>query len=413
MMKKYLQLLLSVNFCLTAISVATLSDADGYNSVLLEDESHGEDREITLNKQFSYIWDCLYEINRMYRYQSLQSLIDKYDQKTPFQYNEEISEREIEEKIANQFEQITNMESHFFVLLESSYRLPERATESELTDQLENIRRSLSEIIESYQPWVYSKRDKVFLSNKLEQFITFAEKFISELSNIRINLKNRDTHPIYTKIYPVEVHESILRTDDIRASLESCQEEDALMYTQYETFPNATFKKIKIEDFLTDSQANKNTFKSFNKEENLIGIQHVHDGKILCTTMWKIRPSDAHKAKWEAGDNISINKTGLLSKYSIYGERLDYTLGNKKSSVRANLICKSAPENTYHILTIDYFNKIVLLDNGLRLFILKNEGELERWHTNDKVFLDIDDPEGSYALMNESRTQKIWVSLTK
>lgn len=414
MIKKYLQLLLSVNFCLTAISVANPSDSDDYDSFLLDNH---EDRETTLSNQCRHIWNGLDNIYRMYRYKSLQTLLLKHEE-TSFQYDDEIPESEIEEKVAHQLKQISDVKNRLHTLIshESGYQPPERAAESEFTNQLENIQDDLSEIIEAYKAGVYSKKDKAFLNNELEQFTAFFEKLISKISNHDTLFAFEDSNEplISTNPYTFEVYENTIDTGDVRALLESCQEEDASIYAQYETVLNGTFKEIEVKDFLTDSQADKNTFMFFNKDENLIEIKHMQDGENLCTTIWQIRPSDAHKVKWKLNDKIHINETGLFTKYSIYGERLDYNLGNKKSSVRANLICKSAPENTYHILGIDYLKKIVLLDNGLCLFVL--DSPLEGWHTNDKVFLDIYgpsiNPNGTHGLLNASRNKRIFVSLT-
>ena len=69
MPKKYIQLLLSINFCLTAVATATGSGA-GTSTMPLE-ESFMQDAKY----QFDQIWSCLEEINAIYQYQPLQEFI--------------------------------------------------------------------------------------------------------------------------------------------------------------------------------------------------------------------------------------------------------------------------------------------------------------------------------------------------
>lgn len=202
-----------------------------------------------------------------------------------------------------------------------------------------------------------------------------------------------------------------VRLDEVRDALDSCQEEDALIYVEREPIINS--KEVETEDFLTSS---RNKLFYINRNEGLIEINHKErENSEPYTTIWKMRQADISLIKdWNERDIITISKTGLLSKYSIYGEKLEYTLSNGKTSVRANLLCESTKQNTYTLLDIDYSDNAVILENGICLFGASDEN-FEGWHIKDQVVLRrlgaSLNTKAFHTLINKTRSKKNKVSV--
>lgn len=356
--------------------------------------------KIELDNQFNQIWDCLDKMNTVHQSELLQGLIAHHKSaETPYYETlEEVSQ----ENLDNQFIQLQqDLEAC------SQYQPTEDLDEdskAKLATQIDRIEHHLNTIHEIYnsKKESLSKKEKTFLRDQLEELHNFSYHFITENS-----LQEENTE--------------LSALDKIQMLLDSCKEEDSLVYPQYEYIINS--QETSISDLLTSSptQSNiKNHFLYFNEAEGLIELQHTEVNEEQqeepYTTTWKIRPADVNLVKdWQEDDLITIDETGILSKYTMRGESLKYTLNNNKKSVRANFVCKSSNENTYTILSIDYLENIVVLKNGPCLFV--GGGDLKEWHVKDSVVLQrfgsVTDTNNSHELINKTRNKKNWVFLKR
>ncbi|PWU14419.1 MAG: hypothetical protein C5B45_04445 [Chlamydiae bacterium] len=357
--------------------------------------------KIELGNQFNQIWDCLDEITTVYQSKLLQSLISYHKGAVIFYYEtlEEVSL----ENLDNQFIQL-----HQDLETCSQYQPKEELDEdrkAKLAIQIDLIEHCLSTIHEIYdsKKESLSTKEKIFLRDQLEELHNFFHHFI--LENL---LQEKNTGRV--ELGPL---------DKIQMLFNSCEEEDSLIYPQYEYIMNS--QETNVSDLLTSSPTQSNTqnhFLYFNEAEGLIELQHteVNEGiPELYTTTWRIRPADISLVRdWRENDSITIDKTSVFSQYTMRGERLKYTLNNSKKSVRANFVCKSSNQNTYTILSIDYFENIVVLKNGPCLLFVKG-GNLKEWHVNDTVVLERTGPvtntNNSHVLINKTRNKRNWVFL--
>ena len=363
-------------------------------------------KRIELDNQFNQIWSCLDKMNTIHQSELLQSLISHYrDEEISYNENpDDISEKTLK----NQFTQI-----HKALEICSQYQPKEELDEDSkatLSLELDQIKQCLDTIHEIYREESLSKEERVFLRGQLESLYNFSCHFIAENS-----LQDNDT-------------DLVGFLDKIQMLLNSCEEEDSSLYPQYEYIMNN--QETNISDLLINSQAQNNLQSSllfFNKEEGLIELQHMElldgeetvDNTDSYTTTWKIRPADVNSVKdWKQDDVINIDKTSIFSKYTMFGESLEYTLTNTNhnKSVRANFVCKSSNQNTYNILSIDYLENIVVLENGPCLFV--QSGDLKEWHVKDTVVLQRHGPvtntSNSHQLINKTRINKeIRVSVKK
>ncbi len=356
--------------------------------------------KIELDNQFNQIWDCLDKMNTVHQSELLQRLISHHKSaEIPY---DEISEEVNQETLENQFTQLYKA-----LKVCSQYQPEEELDKAKLKTQLDQIEQCLNTIHTTYdsKKESLSKKEKAFLRDQLDELHNFSYSFITENS-----LQEENTGSV-----------ELSSLDKIQALLNSCKEEDSLIYPQYEYIINS--QETSISDLLTSSltQSNsKNHFLYFNEAEGLIELQHTEVNEEQqedpYTTTWKIRPADVNLVKdWEEDDLITIDETGILSKYTMRGESLKYTLNNNKKSVRANFVCKSSNENTYTILSIDYLENIVVLKNGPCLFV--EGGDLKEWHVKDSVVLQrfgsVTDTNNSHELINKTRNAKNWVFLKR
>jgi len=356
--------------------------------------------EIELKNQFNQIWDHLDEINAIHRSETLQRLISHH-RNAEMPYNESLEEvsREI---LENQLSQLNKV-------LEACYQYQSKEKPF-LRDQSEELNNFSHDLITlaplQSEKESLSRREKAFLKGPLEDFNNFSYNLI--------------TPP------PLQTDEVGLNSSDrIQTSLDSCKEEDSLIYSQYEYIING--QEANISELLTSSKtqsAIENQFLYFNQDEKLIEIRHIEspgDGEYVdpqtYTTTWRIRPADVNLVKdWKEQDPIIVEKTPIYSKYTMRGEKLDYTLTNQKRSVRANFVCKSSNRNIYTIQSIDYFENIVVLKNGCCLFVVV--GDLGKWHAGDIVILQTDGPvtdtNNTHRLFNKTRGhEEVWILLKK
>lgn len=391
-----------------------------------------------LDNQLHQIWVCLENINTIHGSELLQELISHY-KNVKIPYNER-SEKTSKKTLENLFTQL-----HKDLKVCSQYQAEEEL--GNLNIQFNQIKSRLNFIHEIYnsKKESLSKKEKAFLSDQLIGVQKFFSTFITENS-----LQEEST-----------TSDELSSLKKVQRSLDSCQEEDSSIYLQFEYIINS--QEADISDLLTSSQAENNImnhFLYFNEAEGLIEIQHEElkdemlrdegslasytDGIVEVqhemlgdeeysepythkpymkpyTTIWKIRPADVKTLKswnWQEHDGMLIGKTGFLLKYTLLGETLEYTLTHihNNESIRANFVCKSSNENTYTILSIDYFENIVVLKNGPCLFAA--EGDLKQWHAGDTVILQTDgavtDTNNTHKLFNKTRSyDKVWVLLKK
>lgn len=366
----------------------------------LADETSPE--KVELDNQFNQIWNCLDKMNAIHQSELLQSLISHHRDEE-ISYNESLEEVS-KEALENQFIQL-----YKDLKVCSQYQPKEELDEgskAKLVVQLDQVEHCLNTIHETYdlKKASLSKEEKAFLRDQLEEIHNFSYHFIQE------NLLQ-------------EENTGISSLDKIQQLLTNCEEEDALIYPQYEYIINS--QETNISDLLTSSKNNiKSHFLYFNKAEGLLELQHIEllgdeDPKPYTepyTTTWKIRPADVNLVKdWQEDDLITIDKTSIFSKYTMRGESLEYTLTNHNKSVRANFACKSSNQNTYTILSIDYLENIVILKNGPCLFV--QDGDLKEWHVKDTVVLQrsgsVTDTNNSHELINKTRNKTNWVSLKR
>lgn len=351
-----------------------------------------------LDNQFHQIWVCLGEMNTIHQSNLLQELISHHkDKKSSYDESAEEISKEI---LDNQFIHLQK------ALKVCSQYQPEEELDEEskdkLNSQLDQIKHYLKSVYEIYdsKKESLSKKEKSCLHDQLEELLYFSSNFIAE-NSLQAN-----------------------SLDEIQGLLNSCEEEDFLIYPQYESIINS--QEANVSDLLKSSQTKndiQNQFLYFNKAEGLIEIQHIElseDEEYVkpYTTTWKIRPADVNLVKgWQKKDLITIDKTGFFFKLTMRGESLEYTLNNnKKPSVRANFVCKSSDQNTYTILSIDYLENIVVLKNGPCLFVPR--GDLKEWHAKDTVVLQrsgsATDTNSSHKLINKTRgDEKVWIYLKK
>lgn len=380
----------------------------------------------TLSNQFYHIWNRLGKINALHSSKLLEGLLlqHKEDMKKIIPYKEMLEEMNKEEpELLNSLtlQYNTNslskemVEEHLkkklddqLKQLSESLKLCSNQIEEALDEngkedlhvqvaQIENCAEKIHELYHSKtEPLL--KKETIFLKYQLAELQRFSERLIED----KKNQANPESSLIDfgQKIPEIELR----KTQEL---LESYQEEDSAIYAQYEPLINN--EEIHSLDFLIDSETEK-SFLYFNESEGLIEIQHKDENEETYTTTWKIGEADrSYMKNWKENNPITIQKTGLLSKYSmskyLLGESLEYTLNNKgKTSVRANFVCKSSQENTYPILSIDYHEKVVILKNGPCLFI---QGNLNNWHVEDNVTLHIIgstlDPKRPHKLINKTR----------
>lgn len=367
---------------------------------------------IDLDNQFNQIWECLNKINSIHRSELQQSLRpDHRVGEIPYNENLEISQ----EVLKNQFIQL-------FKELKVCSQYHPKALDVEdkvkLDVEFNQITRCLGAIYETFESESLSKKEKAFLSDQLKDLHNFSHNFITENS--------LQLHDNFVTQPPLQTDEVELNPlDRIQALLNSCEGEDSLIYPQYEYIING--HEANISRLLKSSKEEtpiENRFIYFNKDEGLIEIEHTElseDREHIesYTTTWKIRPADINAVTgWQTPNLISVDKTPFYSKYTMRGEKLDYTLTDviNNKSVRANFVCKSSNENTYTILSIDYLESIVVLKNGPCLFV---QGEdLKEWHASDTVVLQrrgsVTDTNNSHELINKTRgSQHVWVFLKR
>lgn len=358
--------------------------------------------KVELDHQFNQIWDCLDKINKIHQSELLQRLISHH-RDVGTSYNENLEEVS-RETLENQFIQLQKA-----LEVCSQYQPEEELDEgskAKLDIQLDQIEHCLKTVYEIYdfKKESLSKEEKAFLKDQLEELQNFSYNFIIENSLQKEYLGGTELSSL----------------DKIQMLLDSCKEEDSLIYPQYEYIINN--QEVNISDLLKSSQIeNKTTnhFLYFNKAEGLIELQHEEHQESYTepyTTTWRIRPADINLVKdWQESDPIIIDKTSIFSKYTMRGESLEFTLNNDKKSVRANFVCKSSSQNTYTILSIDYLENIVVLKNGPCLFV--QDGDLKEWHVKDTVVLQrsgsATDTNNSHELINKTRNKTNWVSLKK
>ncbi|MGL4539693.1 MAG: hypothetical protein ACRCU0_01770 [Candidatus Rhabdochlamydia sp.] len=371
-----------------------LAELQRFSERLIEDKKNQANPESSLVEwkgQFNQIWNCLNELNASHSSELLQRLILQHekDMQNPVPYTE--NQEEInKEELDNQFAQL-------FSTLKSYSK--SQVAKDELITQYNQIEEYLDAIHNTYSfKKELLKEEKAFLRYQLAELQHFSERLIED--------KKNQANPESSLIdFGQKIPEIELRK--MQELLESYQEEDSAIYAQYEPLINN--EEIHSLDFLIDSETEK-SFLYFNESEGLIEIQHKDENEETYTTTWKIGEADrSYMKNWKENNPITIQKTGLLSKYSmskyLLGESLEYTLNNKgKTSVRANFVCKSSQENTYPILSIDYHEKVVILKNGPCLFI---QGNLNNWHVEDNVTLHIIgstlDPKRPHKLINKTR----------
>ncbi|KAG6559744.1 hypothetical protein RHABOEDO_000955 [Candidatus Rhabdochlamydia oedothoracis] len=396
----------SISSNTTALSNETLylvkKDTDATSKPFPDESSP---TKVELDNQFNQIWDCLDEINTIHQSELLQSLISHHrDVEIPYDESlEEVSKEILENQFIQLYKSLAICSQH-----EPREGLGEESR-LKLDIQLDQIKRCLNTIYMIYnsKKEFLSKEEKAFLRDQLEELHNFSCNFIRQNSLQEENIDKVELSSL----------------DKIQALLNSCEEENSLIYPQYEYIINS--QKANISNLLTSSKTEstiENQLLYFNKAEGLMEIQHTElseDGEYAepYTTTWKIRPADINLVKdWKEQDPITIDNTNIFSKYTMRGEKLDYTLTNHKKSVRANFICKSSNKNTYTILSIDYLENIVVLKNGPCLFV--QDGELKEWHIKDVVILQrsgsVIDANNPHELINKTRgNKKTWVSLKK
>lgn len=407
---------------------------DEFSSTLISDEFSST--EIELKDQFNQIWDRLDEINAIHRSETFQRLISHH-RDAKMSYNESLEEVS-RETLENQLSQLNKV-------LEACYQYQSKekldeGSRAKLGIRFGQIKRCLSTIHEIYESKKesLSKKEKAFLRDQSEELNNFSHDLITlaPLQSEKESLSRREKAflkgPLedfnnfsYNLITPppLQTDEVGLNSSDrIQTSLDSCKEEDSLIYPQYEYIING--QEANISELLTSSKtqsAIENQFLYFNQDEKLIEIRHIESPEdeehVIYTTTWRIRPADVDLVKdWEERDPITIDKTPIYSKYTMRGEKLDYTLTNQKRSVRANFVCKSSNRNIYTIQSIDYFENIVVLKNGGCLFVV--EGDLGKWHAGDIVILQTDGPvtdtNNTHRLFNKTRGhEEVWILLKK
>lgn len=530
MQKKYIQFLLSINFCLTAITAVANSDDNGHEHVVLIDETPSEPLTIIIN-QFNQIWECLDKIQITHRSALLHNFIlqHKANKETPIQ--DENLEEPSKEALEEQLTQVQDLFERINAKCQPEGELEETALYTEVK-QIASYLETINNLCDSSIK-LLRKEEKIFLKDHLEELQTFLHTFINDSFYVTLNnpsllsnlgnlfhqiwkewdtinaihqseslqsliaqhkemvkgsiedenleevsldtLKHQFTQ-LYSSLESIRltyqeegyaialqillvtkenldkiynhskdslskqekaflkdqleelqvflqsfITEILTRSiqhpfSKVQELLDSCKEEAEFLYSQYESVINS--EEVNPSDFLTDSQEVEKHFLYFNKNEGLVEI--LHDGDETYTTTWKVGKADINFVKdWKEEDPITIKKTGLLSKYSmskyIFGESLDYTISNGKTSARANFVCKSCNQNTYTILAIDYFDNIVVLKNGPCLFV--QSGDLKEWHTRDTVVLhrvgSSLDGTNPHKLINTTRTKEIRVSIKK
>ena len=232
MPKKYIQLLLSINFCLTAVAIATGSDAGSDDSFVVipdhetsrtyGDDIDSEDEEdngvadtapratrqdlepsnfepsnfepsnfepsieAELNNQFYHIWHRLEKINEIYPSELLQRFISEHQQRIPVQYDESKLQKDLIQDITVQFIQLY----HNLQAL-SKYQLKEDLDESSkamLDTQFMEVYKCVDEIHNLYQSKrPLSKNDQLFLNHQLEELLVFSQSFLAEGSGTSLN----------------------------------------------------------------------------------------------------------------------------------------------------------------------------------------------------------------------------------
>jgi len=343
-----------------------------------------------LEDQFYQTWVCLGKINAIYQSKLLQELIS-HPKDQEFSYDESLEEIS-KEILDDQFIQL-------FIQLQKALK--------KQNEQLYQIKHHLKTVYKIYdlEKESLSQEEKAFLQDQLGKLLYFFHNFITETSLQDRNVERAELSSL----------------DEIQGLLNNCEEEDFLIYPQYEYIINS--QEANVSDLLKSSQTKnniQNNFLYFNKSEGLIELRHIqllNDDKYQdsYTTTWSIRPADVNLIKdWKKGDPISIDKTSFFSVLTMRGESLQYTLNNNKKSVRANFVCKSSNQNTYAILSIDYLEKVVVLENGPCLFV--KDGDLKEWHAKDTVVLQkygsATDTNNSHELINKTRgNERVWILL--
>ncbi|MDR2539687.1 MAG: hypothetical protein LBC45_03685 [Chlamydiales bacterium] len=337
---------------------------------------------LDLANKLNQFWDYLETIYKISPSSPLQELLSHRNAETDHASLEEIDEEDLE----NQFQQLRNT-----LKTCSGYQQQGSILDMQL-DELQNCLLAIHDFYKSKKETL-SKKKKFHVSNQLKSF----QKFFADFPTCAI----------------------LTSLDQIQMLLDSCKEEDSLIYSQYEYIMNS--QEADISNLLSKNTI-ENQLLHFNKAEGLMEIKHTESSEGVdsiepYTTTWKVRPADIESVNnWREGDPIKIENTGILYKYTMRGEKLDYTLTNNKKSVRVNFVCKSSNENTYTILSIDYLENMVVLKNGPCLFV--QSGDLKEWHSQDIVVLQrlgpATDKNASHKLINTTRRHdQIRVSLKK
>ena len=338
--QKYIQLLLSINFCLTAVATATGSDAGSDDSFVVipdpeitkaddtyyADEEHdwkidmdthpevGQDQasnfdpSVELRNQFSHIWHRLKKIHEIYPSELLQRALLQYQDnlEDPVSYDESKPQQDLTHNILVQFTNFykdgkvsydeslgevskETLEHQFtqlnqFLEVCSQYQPKEELNEESraklASHQFNWIKHCLSIIHRIYdsEKESLSKKERAFLRDQLEELCNFFYNFITENS-----LQLEDLHRFsydFTAPPSLQTEVGLHSLDRIQALLDSCKEEDSLIYPQYEYIINS--QEANMSDLLTSSKTHnaiENQFLYFNKAEGLIEIQHTEDGE--------------------------------------------------------------------------------------------------------------------------------------
>lgn len=188
MQKKYIQVLLSINFCLTAMTAMADSDTASTGSFeIIYDASLNEYIE-----QFNQIWDCLDKMNNTHPSKLLESLIEQYKESIaePFPYDEHLEEVSLDD-LENQ---VTQLNSSLAKILSNCET--EEDDHSALNAQINKIEDCLDAIHKRYNSTInIPKKEKAFLKQQLEQLEIFLQNSISPLvatlSNQFYHLWNR------------------------------------------------------------------------------------------------------------------------------------------------------------------------------------------------------------------------------
>lgn len=370
MPKKYIQTLLSINFCLTAMTAIANPGADITENIIISNEIEINDWTLEdYRNQFNQIWDCLEKINNKYPSALLQNLIAQYKEEIekPFPYDEpleEVSATDLDDQIESFNNSLQNARSNY-----QSEELDELKTQiDQILDYGKEIYDHLFFTTEDMSP-----KEKAFLHQQLGQLQVFLQNFISPLST----QLNNQFYSIWDCLDQMHaIHPS--------ASLQSClarHKEDMKKPMHYEENP----EEISKEEL-------DNQFSQLGKSLKIFSNYPLAE---------KISEDDAKQLR----SQFDAIKQLAISIYTLYKENVEFLskeetlfLKHQLEELQSSSQRLINPENSLVIEWKDQFNQIWdCLDkmnvshssNLLDFFVLRHKEDTEKSFPYDENLAEI------------------------